>query len=126
MSDAPPTPSHAPAPSWHLDALIFVGALGIVVLAALMRPSDEVLTLFGMEIPTVCTIRRLTGMSCPGCGLTRSFAYMAHGAVLPAFRMNLLGPVLFLGVAVQLPWRAVRLWNARRALREQTVSEPAP
>lgn len=103
-----------PAPRWHLDALVLAGAVAILALAALMTPSDEALTLFGVEIPTVCTIRRLTGMSCPGCGLTRSFAYLAHGALLPAFRMNVLGPPLFALVASQVPWRVARLWRAWR------------
>lgn len=106
-----------PAPRWHLDALVLAGAVGIVLLAALMTPSDAALALFGFEIPTVCTIRRLTGVACPGCGLTRSFVYLAHGALLPAFRMNVLGPPLFALVAGQIPWRVWRLGRAWRDLR---------
>lgn len=51
-----------------------------------------------------------THIPCPGCGLTTSFAYMAHGRVFSAFGAHLMGPELFLmtaAVAVAAPW-AVR------------------
>jgi len=122
MTDTHPAPRHDPATlranaRWQLDVVLLVGALGVLLLAAVMTPSDDALTLFGVEIPMVCTIRRLTGMSCPGCGLTRSFVYMAHGAPLAAFRMNLLGPPLFAVVALQVPWRALSLARRGRPAR---------
>ena len=87
----------------ELILAVFFG--GILAVAALMSPSSEALTVFGYEIPVVCGFRRITGMGCPGCGLTRSFAFMAHFSIVEAFRMNVLGPFLFVAFATQPPYR---------------------
>lgn len=88
--------------------------MGIVVLAVFLTPSTEELSLFGWDVPVLCTFRRVTGFPCPGCGLTRSFVFLAHGHLVDAFRMNLFGPPAFVWVVAQLPWRAVRIWRATR------------
>ena len=38
-----------------------------------------------------CTLRKLTGWPCPGCGLTRVADRLAHGNVAGAFEANPLG-----------------------------------
>lgn len=99
---------------WFGDLLLLAVCSVVVVLAALITPSDHMLSLFGVEIPVVCSFRTLTGYGCPGCGLTRSFTFMAHGAIFQAFAMNPLGPPLFAVVASQLPWRGWRLLKQMR------------
>ena len=47
-----------------------------------------------------CLFHRITGLPCLLCGMTRSFVASAHGHVGEAFRLHLLGPPLFLCVAV--------------------------
>ena len=57
-----------------------------------------------------CGFAEVAHLPCPGCGLTTSFARMAHGQVLSAFGAHLMGPPLFLltlAVALCGPW-AVR------------------
>ena len=52
----------------------------------------------------VCLFYHLTGFSCPGCGLGRSFCALSHGDVGGAFSAHWLGPliyVLFLFVLVR-------------------------
>jgi uncharacterized protein DUF2752 len=44
---------------------------------------------------TICGFRNLTGLPCPGCGLTHSFCAIGKGELLSAFSFNLLGPPLF-------------------------------
>ena len=50
-----------------------------------------------------CALRRMTGIPCPACGLTRAFDYTAHGRFFDAFRTTPLGalvPWLCVGVAL--------------------------
>lgn len=42
-----------------------------------------------------CLFRRLTGLPCLLCGMTRSFAATSHGLLAEALRYHLLGPPLF-------------------------------
>ena len=98
---------------WFADAVVVGICIGIVGLAAVMSPSPEVLTLFGHEVPVVCGFRRLTGVGCPGCGLTRSFVFLAHLQPIEAFRINGFGPPLFVLVAAQIPWRIYRIAAGR-------------
>ena len=55
----------------------------------------------------------MTSLSCPGCGMTRSFTYMGHGQIVDAFRLHMLGPFLYTLVVVQIPLRMMRLWQSR-------------
>lgn len=52
-----------------------------------------------------CPLHSLTGLNCPGCGLTRGFHALFHGDILTALHFNALLPVyalifgyLFLGM----------------------------
>jgi hypothetical protein len=47
--------------------------------------------------------------------MTRSFTYMGHLDPGTAFRMHMLGPVLWVAVAVQIPWRIVKLLRGSSA-----------
>lgn len=96
------------------DWLLLVVALVTVGASMVLRTDTEWVTVFGWQVPELCTIRRLFGVRCPGCGLTRSFVFMGHGEWLQALRMNWLGPVFWLTLAVQIP---VRIWNLVRPLR---------
>jgi hypothetical protein len=95
--------------------VLFFGSIFIIAMSLFLSPSDGPLHLFGWEVPPLCTFKRLTGMDCPGCGLTRSFTWMGHGEVLAAFRMHKLGPALWVLVLAQIPLRAWQLWGPGRA-----------
>jgi hypothetical protein len=69
-----------------------VACLAVVVLA-LVLPRN------GPGIP-LCQFKRVTGLPCFGCGLTRSFIGMAHLDVARAGFFNPLGVVLFPMVAL--------------------------
>ena len=99
---------------WFGEAVVLTVCASILVLAVVMSPSTEALTLFGYEVPVLCGFRRLTGIGCPGCGLTRSFVFLGHGRILEAFQMNWFGPVLFVVVASQVPLRIGRLVQRMR------------
>jgi len=47
-----------------------------------------------------CLIHEWTGLHCPGCGGTRAFQALAHGDLMGALRMNILGTAFVLWVAL--------------------------
>lgn len=74
---------HAPAST----TLVAAGAAVALGAAFLVSP-DHV-----ESGPVICPLRRLTGLPCPGCGLTRSWVYLAHGWWREAFSAHLFGAV---------------------------------
>ena len=110
---------------WDLSLLI--AAVVIIGASMLLTPDPVHLSLFGWQLPPLCLIKAVTGHDCPGCGMTRSFTYMGHLDPGMAFRMHLLGPVLWAAVAVQIPWRIVRLLRGSSATHAATGSDvPGP
>lgn len=100
---------------WFGEALLGSFFLTVLVVAAVLSPSSEAVSIFGVDVPVMCGFRNMTGYGCPGCGLTRSFTFMAHGSPWEAFQMNYLGPFLFLAFASQPPYRAYKaLQDIRR------------
>ena len=43
-----------------------------------------------------CYFHKITGFSCPTCGLTRSFHAVSHLHFQEAFQLHLMGPVIYL------------------------------
>jgi hypothetical protein len=58
-----------------------------------------------LSLIDTCWSRTVLGIPCPGCGLTRSFAAMAHGEFRSAFHFNPMGPILFILCCLQIPYR---------------------
>src|SRR5207244_9617366 len=77
-----------------------LGALALVLLAAAL-PSQ------GAGVP-ICLFRYLTGLPCPGCGLTRSFSCILHGDFVRGYDYHPFGYLLlplsvFVGLTLFLP-----------------------
>jgi hypothetical protein len=49
--------------------------------------------------PTLCIWKKLLGISCPGCGLTRGVCFLVHGKWAEAIRFN---PLSLLAVGILL------------------------
>jgi hypothetical protein len=110
---------------WDLSLL--AAAAFVVAMSVMLTPDPIHLSLFGWQLPPLCLFKALTGHDCPGCGLTRSFTYMGHLDPIAAFRMHMLGPVLYLGVAAQIPWRISKLLRGYSAAPVPTGSDaPGP
>ncbi len=60
-----------------------------VIAAAILMPMDGT----GFSI---CVFYNLTGIPCPGCGLTRSVTHSLHGGLHAAFLYNPFGPLIAL------------------------------
>lgn len=89
--------------SWRLWALAGLAALGGFLLFRVWVPAP------GRE-STLCPLRRLTGLPCPGCGMTRAFAHLAKGEWSAAASDHLL--VFGVAAEVGLAWLA---WGAALA-----------
>jgi hypothetical protein len=51
----------------------------------------------GVEI---CSMKLLTGLPCPGCGLTHSFCAVSSGNFTDAFRFHFFGPFIYIAVLI--------------------------
>lgn len=88
MSQGQATTARRPARWWVLWSLLTIG-LCIPFLIEVSR------------IPWECTFKRIAGVGCPGCGLTRSVYSMVHGDLSEALRWHAFGPLaLLLGVGL--------------------------
>lgn len=98
-----------------VDRDILIVALGVLLVAAALQvtPARDGVTLFGWRLPEVCTAKRVLGVGCPGCGLTRSFVVGVRGDLAGATRLHPLGAVLLVFTASQVPYRAARLVRGR-------------
>ncbi len=74
----------------------------------LKPPTNEnpYLMLGRLPLPEVCTFRNLTGLPCPGCGLTRSLVAAAHGRVKASFAFHRLGILTLFYLCLQIFYRA--------------------
>lgn len=84
---------------------VAVGGVAAIGTAFLLSPEHI------EDGPVVCPFRLLTGLPCPGCGLTRSWVYAAHGWWSESFASNPFGLVALVAVlafAVTVVVRRVR------------------
>jgi hypothetical protein len=73
------------------------------------------------EGTSTCLLRRVTGLPCATCGMTRSFCAIGRGDLGAAFEQHPLGPVLYVffalvmlrSAAVALAGRRVVRWSGR-------------
>jgi len=120
-SDAPPRcdPLTVGAIRYHRGILVLsAGVLLASLLLGLTREGHVRLPIVGMGMPWFCAWRRLTGLDCPGCGLTRCFVSAAHGHFAAALKFHPMGVVLFVAVVAQLPYRGMQLWRLVRGKKE--------
>ena len=52
----------------------------------------------------LCWLRRLTGVSCPGCGLTRAFCAISHGDLAGAWSFHPFAFAFYAGAVVLAVW----------------------
>ncbi len=73
--------------AWR-DRLVLAAPLAMVGLLAAIRPGDDGVT--------VCPFALLTGMACPGCGMTRAASYLVRGDFSNALTYHPLVPLIAL------------------------------
>jgi hypothetical protein len=106
---------------------VFHGVAAAVLAAAMVHslwPADVAAMPDTFSVPhdeeSICMLRRVTGMPCPTCGVTRSFHALGQGDAAAAVRFHPLGPLyaaMLLAVMVRSAGIAVggRTWLERTA-----------
>ncbi|MBK7877679.1 MAG: DUF2752 domain-containing protein [Planctomycetes bacterium] len=98
---------------WTLAA----GALAALLASFLWTPS-------AFPKLQLCWLRRLTGVSCPGCGLTRAFCAISHGDLPGAWSFHPFGFVFYAGAVTLVVWPFVARGRAdleARVVRSRRV-----
>ena len=120
MSTANPSPDLrrrvAAVSSTEVTAALGVGGLAVAALLPAGGIEDG---------PILCPFRFLTGLPCPGCGLTRSWVYLMHGDLGSALASNWFGPVLIVAVvALTVITARARFGRRRPADLDELVKNP--
>lgn len=89
-----------------MPILALISLVGLIIARAWPVPSVD-----GGD-PT-CIMRIMTGLPCPGCGMTRSWVHLAHGDVLTAFEYNFFGPLAMFAAAGLVVYTVVALVRRR-------------
>ena len=71
------------------------GVAAILVAGAVVLPGVVL-----RDSPVICPFRRVTGLPCPACGLTRSWQAAAHLRVTDSLGYHPLGAATFVGAIV--------------------------
>jgi hypothetical protein len=97
---AAPVQADRPRASLRIrGAALFAPCAAVLCVAVWLTPSSAGYgTHQQLGLPP-CSFLSRTGYPCPSCGLTSSFAAMAHGRLAEALRDHPFGPVLVLAVA---------------------------
>jgi Protein of unknown function (DUF2752) len=102
--EAPPSEEAKPARrhqfDWSEFALPVLAGLAIII-SFFYQPE-------GLPGFTVCWFRALTGLPCPGCGLTRAFCAISHGDFAAAWKYNPFGLAFYLTAILLVFWPAIR------------------
>jgi hypothetical protein len=115
-------PHRRPDRKFHLVWLCLAGGVVLLSMVMQIRSSQEVNVPFTqIPLPELCSFRRMTGMDCAGCGMTRCFISLGHGDLPGAWTYNPAGILLYAIVLFQLPFRSWQLWRIRRGQPEIQV-----
>ena len=66
-----------------------------------------------IKITSLCPVHAITGLDCPGCGITRMLAALFHGNIYQAFRYN---PLVFIELPILLI--LIILYNHKKEYRK--------
>jgi uncharacterized protein DUF2752 len=86
-------------------------AIGLSLVLEIRNEREVLMPVLNQPLPELCSFRRMTGLDCAGCGLTRSFISIGHGRIADAWHYHPAGLLLYAIAAFQIPWQSVQLWR---------------
>jgi len=93
----------------HLPHLVVLFVCTAIFAAALILspggPGGGQVHLFSIQLPETCSFLDLTGLPCPGCGLTRSVVAAAHGNLAASWEFHRLGALTLFYILLQAVFR---------------------
>jgi len=102
---------------WVLLGLSVVVVVLSMLLSLGSEPGQVMVPWLNRPLPPLCTMKQVTGLDCPGCGLTRSFIALAHGQWRASLGYNAAGALWFAIIAIQIPYQAFQLRRIARGRR---------
>lgn len=103
--------------SFH--GIMLTGSVIIILLSFLMKADDSnqvFLPGVSIAMPESCLSKMYGGIDCPGCGMTRAFIRISAGQFAKARQLNSASFVVYLFVAIQIPWHAMQLLRIRQGV----------
>lgn len=95
----------------HWLAIVPAAVFGLLTMAS---PSDDG--------PTICPVALLTGVACPGCGMSRAIAWMFRGDFERSVSYHPLAPLLVLISVVAVVWAVGRRFRGWRTPRTAVLN----
>lgn len=99
------------------DIAWLAGAVVVLALSFALTPSPAGYGTHTQLWLPPCTFHTVTHIPCPFCGTTTSFCHISRLRVSEAFRSNVLGPIVYVLVLLQIPYRIYSLVKKRPPLR---------
>jgi uncharacterized protein DUF2752 len=100
-------------------------AIGLSLVLTIRDAREVLLPIVNQPLPELCSFRRITGLDCAGCGLTRSFISIGHGRLAEAWHYHPAGLLLYAIALFQIPWQSVQLWRLSRGQNALRVGNSA-
>lgn len=98
----------------YLVIALCLGAIGVAWLFPAALPGGA-LSVAGNALPEACGLKRIAGIPCPGCGLTRSWVSALEGDLAGSLAFHPVGWLLLFYAGAQaarhLLWLAVAPWR---------------
>jgi hypothetical protein len=88
--------------------IVLLLCAGILLGGLVLSPPSEdspYMYISRIPIPDTCSFRNLTGLPCPGCGLTRSIVAAMHGDFKASLLYHRLGLITLIYVCLQFLYR---------------------
>jgi hypothetical protein len=75
-----------------------------------------VLNIVNSELSAICIVRKVSGIPCPSCGVTRSITSLLNGNWLESININPLGPVMLFFMTILPAWVLLDLYRSSNSL----------